>query len=96
MFDFLSYVRDSGLEIRLMPPSAGELIALEVLDQASGHRERHRITNRDAAACTNIDQYTGRVLDQMAAKIGSRKAKEYANRHGSRKRQEIEDFFREA
>ena len=32
MFDFLSYVRDSGLEIKLLPPKEGVLIALEMRD----------------------------------------------------------------
>lgn len=33
-------------------------------------------------------------LDQMVAKIGARKAQEYANRHRSNRRQEMETFWK--
>lgn len=94
MFDFLSYVRDSGLEVKLLPPGAGVLIYLEVRDPDTGYAERHKIADQEARGCVNIDQHTGQVLDQMAARIGRKKAKLYADRHGSHKRQEREDFFR--
>ena len=94
MFDFLSYVRDSGIEITLLPPKDGVLIRLEVRDPQTGYYERREITDKQAASCGNIDVYTGQVLDTMAAKIGARKAQLYANRHKSNKRQELENFFR--
>ena len=94
MFDFISYVRDSGLQVRILPPTAGVLISLEVRDPATGYCERQAITDRDAAQCSNIDKYTGAVLDTMAARIGAKKAQLYANRHKSNKRQELENFFR--
>lgn len=95
MFDFLSYVRDSGLEIKILPPTEGALIVLEVRDPESKFFERHIITDRDAAVCSNIDQYTGAVLDAMAARIGSRKAQEYANQYKNNQMRAREDFFRE-
>ena len=95
MFDFLSYVRDSGLEVKLLPPGAGVLIYLEVRDPDTGYAERHEITDQEARGCANIDQHTGQVLDQMAARIGKKKAQEYANRHKSNQRQNLEDFFRD-
>lgn len=94
MFDFLSYVRDSGIEITLLPPKDGVLIRLEVRDPQTGYYERREITDKQAASCGNIDVYTGQVLDRMAARIGRRKAQLYANRHKSNKRQELENFFR--
>ena len=94
MFDFLSYVRDSGIEITLLPPKDGVLIRLEVRDPQTGYYECREITDKQAASCGNIDVYTGQVLDQMAARIGARKAQLYANRHKSNKRQELENFFR--
>ena len=94
MFDFLSYVRDSGIEITLLPPKDGVLIRLEVRDPQTGYYERREITDKQAASCGNIDVYTGQGLDQMAARIGRRKAQLYANRHKSNKRQELENFFR--
>lgn len=94
MFDFLSFVRDSGVEVKLLPPGEGVLIRLEVRESEHGFCEKYAITDKEAASCGNIDIYTGQVLDRMVARIGSRKAKEYADRHKSRKRQEIEDFFR--
>ncbi len=94
MFDFISYVRDSGLQVRILPPTAGMLISLEVRDPATGYCEHQAITDRDAAKCSNIDRYTGQVLDTMAAKIGARKAQLYANRHKSNKRQELETFWK--
>ena len=93
MFDFISYVRDSGLQVRILPPTAGVLISLEVRDPATGYCERQAITDRDAAKCSNIDKYTGAVLDSMAARIGAKKAQLYANRHKSNKRQELEKLF---
>ena len=93
MFDFISYVRDSGLQVRILPPTAGVLISLEVRDPATGYCEHQAITV-DAAKCSNIDKYTGAVLDGMAARIGAKKAQLYASRHTSRQMQEREDFFR--
>ncbi|MBE6005608.1 MAG: hypothetical protein E7238_00290 [Sarcina sp.] len=94
MFDFLSYVRDSGVEIRLLPPQEGVLICLEVRDPETGYCEKHEITDQEAGASSNIDRYTGQVLDQMVAMIGRKRAKLYASRHTSRQMQEREDFFR--
>ena len=95
MFDFLSYVRDSGFQITLLPPHEGELIHVEIRDASTGFYERHVITDREASSCGNIDIYTGKVLDAMAANIGRRKAQLYANRFCSKKRQDIEDLIRD-
>lgn len=94
MFDFISYVRDSGLHLSILPPIPGTLINLELRDLETGFYEGYAITDTEASRCSNIDKYTGEVLDRMAAKIGARKAQLYANRHKSNKRQELENFFR--
>lgn len=96
MYDFLSFVRDTGVEVKILPPGAGVLIRLEVRESEHGFYERREITDKEAASCGNIDVYTGQVLDQMVAKIGARKAKEYADRHKSRKRAEMEAFWKES
>ena len=94
MFDFISYSRDSGFEITILPPVDGVLIHLELRDPDTGYFERRAITDRDASSCYNIDKYTGQVLDSMAAKIGARKAQLYANRHSGNQMREREKFFR--
>lgn len=94
MFDFISYVRDSRFHVHIIPPTDGALIVLELREPKTGYCERYTITDRDASMCSNIDKYTGKVLDTMAARIGSRKARMYANKHKSNKMQEREDFFR--
>ena len=94
MFDFISYVRDSGLQLRILPPADGILISLELRDPDTGYFERRAITDREASSCSNIDRYTGQVLDTMAAKIGARKAKLYADRHIGNQMREREKFFR--
>ena len=94
MFDFLSYVRDSGVEIKLLPPQEGVLICLEVRDPETGYCERHEITDQEAGASSNIDRYTGQVLDQMVARIGRKKAKLYADRHQGNQMREREKFFK--
>ena len=94
MFDFISYSRDSGFEITILPPVDGVLIHLELRDPDTGYFERRAITDREASSCSNIDRYTGQVLDSMAARIGSRKAKLYADRHISNQLRERENFFR--
>jgi len=94
LFDFISYVRDSGLQLIILPPMPGMLINLELRDLETGFYEGHAITDKEASRCSNIDKYTGEVLDRMAARIGRRKAQLYANRHKSNKRQELENFFR--
>lgn len=94
MFDFISYVRDSGLQLIILPPMPGTLINLELRDLETGFYEGYAINDKEASRCSNIDKYTGEVLDRMAAKIGARKAQLYANRHKSNKRQELENFFR--
>jgi len=96
MFDFISYVRDTGIEIKILPARQGVLIHLEVRDPDTGYAERHEITDQEARGCANIDQHTGQVLDQMAARIGRKKAKLYADRHGSQKRQEMETFWKQS
>ena len=94
MFDFISYSRDSGFEITILPPVDGVLIHLELRDPDTGYFERRAITDREASSCSNIDRYTGQVLDTMAARIGSRKAQLYADRHISKQLRERENFFR--
>ena len=94
MFDFISYSRDSGLEIKILPPVDGILIHLELRDPDTGYFERRAITDREVSSCSNIDRYTGQVLDTMAAKIGARKARLYADRHISNQLRERENFFR--
>lgn len=94
MYDFLSFVRDTGVEVKILPPRAGVLIRLEVREPEHGFCERREITDKEAASCGNIDVFTGQVLDQMVAKIGARKAQEYANRHRSNRRQEMETFWK--
>ena len=94
MFDFISYVRDSGLHLSILPPMPGTLINLELRDLETGFYESYAITDKEASKCSNIDKYTGEVLDRMAAKIGARKAQLYANRHKSNKRQEMETFWK--
>ena len=96
MFDFISYSRDSGFEIKILPPVDGVLIHLELRDPDTGYFERRAITDREASSCSNIDRYTGQVLDTMAARIGSRKAQLYADRHKSQKRQEMEKFWKQS
>ena len=96
MFDFISYVRDSGLQLRILPPVTGILIHLELRDPGTGYFERRAITDSEAGRCSNIDKYTGQILDTMAARIGSRKAQLYANRHKSNKRQELETFWKQS
>ena len=95
MFDFLNYVRDSGFEIKILPPKEGALICLEVREPETGFTERHEITDEEARRCTNIDVYTGRCLDQMTARIGRKKAQLYANWYRNHKMRELDDFFRD-
>ena len=94
MFDFISYVRDSGLQVYILPPADGVLINIALRDPATGYTEKHAITDREASTCSNIDKYTGAVLDSMAARIGSKRAQLYADRHKSKQRQDIEKLFR--
>lgn len=96
MFDFISYARDMGISITILPPTSGTLISLEVRDPATGYYERRDITDAEAAACSNIDTYTGTVLDGMTARIGAKKAQLYASRHTAQQMRDREDFFREA
>ena len=95
MFDFISYVRDSGLQLRILPPADGILISLELRDPDTGYFEGRAITDVEASRCANIDKYTGEVLDQMAARIGQKKARLYADRFKSQKRRDIEELIRE-
>ena len=94
MFDFISYVRDSGLHLSILPPMPGTLINLELRDLETGFYEGYAITDKEASKCSNIDKYTGEVLDRMAAKIGARKTRLYADRHIGNQMREREKFFR--
>ena len=55
MFDFISYVRDMGVEVKILPARQGVLIHLEVRDPDTGYAERHEITDQEARGCANID-----------------------------------------
>ena len=92
MFDFLSYVRDSGVSITLDPVEGDDLIRLTITTKDGS--EGHTITAEEVRSEANIDSYTGRVLDQMIVRIGSRKARQYANMQQSRQMMEREDFFK--
>ena len=94
MFDFISYVRDMGIEVKILPAKEGVLVSLEVRDPDTGFAERHEITDAEARGCANIDRHTGHVLDQMAARIGGKKARLYAGRHVGNQMREREKFFR--
>ncbi len=96
MYDFLSFVRDTGVEVKILPPIDGVLICLEVREPEHGFCEREEITDKQAASCGNIDAYTGHVLNRMVARIGATTAKESADRHRSRKRQEMEIFWKQS
>ena len=93
-FGFISYARNSGLEIKIVPPKEGVLACLEVRDPETGYCEPCEITDAEAAACADIGAHIGRELDRMAALIGAKKAREYANRHRGNQRREVEKLFR--
>ena len=92
MFDFISYIRDSGATITLSPAEGMDLITISL--EKGGHTEQHTITAQEVRQAANIDIYTGKVLDSLLAKIGSLKAQEYSAMHQSRMISEREDFFR--
>ena len=48
MYDFLSFVRDTGVEVKILPPGAGVLIRLEVRESEHGFYERREITDKEA------------------------------------------------
>lgn len=96
MFDFLSFVRDTGVEVKILPPGKGVLIRLEVREAEHGFTIKRDITDKEAASCGNIDEYTGRILDGMVKKIREKKEREYAARHASVKRQELETFWKQS
>lgn len=95
MFDFISYVRDTGLKLTLTAGKAGELVTIKLFDPVSKYRAKHTITDKEASSCANIDIYTRRVLDALMADIGRQKAHEYAGKETSRRLRERERFFRE-
>lgn len=92
MFDFLSYIRDSGVSITLAPADGTDLI--RIIISADGEEEEHTITAEEVRKAANIDRYTGKILDRMLARISKRKAAQYANMHRSRQMMERENFFR--
>lgn len=94
MFDFISYVRASGLQLRILPPAEGVSINLELREPSTGYCESYQITDTEASRCANIDDYTGRILDKMAARIGRKTAQLYANRFAGNQMRERERFFR--
>lgn len=96
MFDFISYTRDTEVTVNIVPPPKGVYTSLEIYDKHSGFYEHYDITDKEAASCGNIDEYTGRILDGMVAGIKAKKEREYAARHASTKRQELEKFWRQS
>ena len=93
MFDFISFVRDSGLTVTLSPAAGDDLVVVAVRGNEE-LEEIHVVTSDEARNATNIDRYIGMVLGQMVAKLGSRKARMYSNMHASNEMKAREDFFR--
>ena len=56
MYDFLSFVRDTGVEVKILPPGAGVLIRLEVRESEHGFYER-----REKQRNTQIGTRAGNV-----------------------------------
>ena len=49
MFDFISYVRESGLQVCILPPLPGILLSLEVRAADTGYVEKCAITDYEAS-----------------------------------------------
>lgn len=94
MFDFISFARDTGVTVNIIPGRKGVLVSLEIVTP-DGYIESCDITDSDARQASNIDIYTGQLLDAMIAKAGKRKAEDYSRRHKGNQRRDIENLFRE-
>lgn len=93
VFDFISYARDTGMTINIIPGRKGVLVSLEIVSP-DGYIESCDITDDDARHALNIDAYTGKILDAMSARIGKRKAEDYSRMHKGNQMRERERFFR--
>ena len=93
MFDFISFARDTGTTVNIIPGRNGTLVSLEIVDP-DGYVESCEITDSDVRSAANVDIYTGQMLSAMIAKIGSRKAEDYARLHHGNQRRALEDFWR--
>ena len=94
MFDFISFARDTGVTVNIIPGRKGVLVSLEIVTP-DGYIESCDITDGDARRASNIDIYTGSILNAMIARIGKRKAEDYCRAHKGNQMREREDFFRE-
>lgn len=93
LFDFISFARDTGVTVNIIPGRKGVLVSLEIVTP-DGYIESCDITDGDARNASNIDAYTGKILDAMIAKAGKRKADDYSRRHKGNQLREREKFFR--
>ena len=93
-FDFIGYTRDAEIDITIRHPAKGIYTSLDVRDKHSGFYEHYDITDKEAASCGNIYTHIGIILDKMVARIGAKRAKQYADRHISNQMRAREDFFR--
>ena len=93
MFDFVSYANDSGVQITIKPGNGKDLCTLEIIDK-TGCKESETVTAKEIRQAENIDRLLGRVLDRMAARIGSKKAAHYSAKRFSVQMAEREKFFK--
>lgn len=93
MFDFISFARDTGVTVNIIPGRKGVLISLEIVTP-DGYIESCDITDGDARRASNIDIFTGNILNAMIARIGKRKAEDYSRTHKCNQMREREKFFK--
>ena len=93
MFDFVSYANDMDVDITIKPGNGKDLCTLEIIDK-TGCKESEIVTAKEIRQAENIDRLLGRILDRMAARIGSKKATHYSAKRFSVQMAEREKFFK--
>lgn len=92
--DLISYTRDTGYKLHIIPGEPGEYIRLRMIDPASKNESRRTITESEIAGMAAKDLHIHLILNEMVEEINLKKAREAERKLDARQMREREKLFR--
>lgn len=96
MFDVIRYALENEVSVEIIPLGSGSGIRIRLRDIGSAAQESLAILPGEMAEAVSPDGLVEGRCDVLLAMIGKRKASHEAWAEESRKRAQIENFYRDA
>lgn len=96
MFDVIRYAMENEVSMEVIPLGVGSGLRIRLRDNKSAAQESLAILPGEMAEAASPDALIESRCDRILAMIGKRKAGHEAWAEESRKRAQIENFFRDA